>query len=471
MAETMTAPAETLAPRRRWLEAIKEGDRLAHPTSHALAHVPGRRGFLLLGVMPEILADPLGFSQRMTAAHGRVYRFHAFGRWHVHATGAQANERVLFDERGVFSAREGWAQLIEPLFPGALLVKDGPAHRADRRLMGEAFRQAQLTGYQSIFARDIACALARWSGRRIDVYPEIRRLTFQIAASTFLGLALDDEANDAIRSLQAMIASLLAMVRSPLPSLVRARGHLARKRLEKILRRLIADKRASPGSDFLSRVALIRDDQGALIDPRTICESFAFLLSAAHDTMASSLTSFLYQLAAHPQWAEALRDELARAAGDGPLHAATASLPQLDMVYKEALRLNGPAPVVWRRASQAVTIEGVRLPAGTMVGANIMMSHRLPDVWPDPGRFDPRRFTPEAERARGRFAYIPFGAGVHKCLGMHFAQQQARIFAAMLLTEFDPRLVGPDPVAWYQWPNARPRSPFLLDLVPRCRGR
>ena len=469
MAENLTATDPAGA--RRWQDAVAPGARLNHPSRTDLAHIPGRAGLPLIGVMPEILHDPLGFSRRMNAAYGRVYRFHAFGHWHLHVTGPEANETVLFDETGLFSAREGWGQLIAPLFPGALLIKDGQEHRADRRLMGEAFRQAQLTGYQEIFERDIAAFVDSWQDRRIEVYPEIRKLTFRIAASTFLGAPLDDEAAIAITALQRMIASLLAMVKSPAPSLVRMRGRLAKARLETILARLIAEKRARPATDFLSRIANLRDEADALLPVSRICESFAFLLSAAHDTLASSLTSLIYQLAANPGWAQALRDELDAAGIDDPLEAATAPLPLFDMVYKESLRLNGPAPVVWRRAARPFTVEGVRVPAGMMVGANLMMSHRLPDLWPDPERFEPRRFTPEAEKARGRFAFIPFGAGVHKCIGMHFAQQQARIFAAMLLRSTDLSLADDRPVRWYQWPNARPRTPFHVRLDRRCPER
>ena len=467
MGESMTAPGAT----RRWHEVVDGTARLRHPSTAALAHLPGRRGLPLIGVMPEILKDPLGFSRRMTADHGRVYRFHAFGHWHLHVTGPDANRTVLFDESGIFSAREGWGQLIAPLFPGALLIKDGSEHRADRRLMGEAFKQAELSGYQAIFARDISTSLEAWTGRTIDTYAEIRKLTFRIAASTFLGVPLDEEAEVAIASLQGMIASLLAMVKSPVPSLVRIKGRLARARLEAILKRLIAEKRAAPDNDFLSRIALLRDDDGALLPVSRICESFAFLLSAAHDTLASSLTSMIYQLAANPGWSDALRAELDSVGIGDPLEAARAPLPLMDMVYKESLRLNGPAPVVWRRAARPFTVEGLRVPEGMMVGANLMMSHRLPDIWPNPEQFDPTRFSSEAELARGRFAFIPFGAGVHKCLGMHFAQQQARIFAAMLLRAVDLRLASDQPVLWYQWPNARPRTPFRLVLSRRDRGR
>lgn len=468
MAQTLTM--EPPGGARRWHKIVDAPALLRHPSRAAVAHIPGRAGLPLIGVMPEILRDPLGFSRRMSAAHGRVYRFHAFGHWHLHVTGPEANEAVLFDEAGIFSAREGWGQLIAPLFPGALLIKDGPEHRADRRLMGEAFRQAQLDLYQAIAARDMAAFVDGWQDRRILAYPEIRRLTFRIAASTFLGAPLDDEAADAIVALRHMIASLLAMVKSPLPSLVRMRGRRAKVRLEAILGRLIAEKRAAPGEDFLSRIASLTDENNALLPVSRICESFAFLLSAAHDTLASSLTALLYQLAANPDWAQALRDEMEAAGIVDPLDAATAPLPLFDMVYKESLRLNGPAPVVWRRAARDFRVEGINVPAGMMVGANLMMSHRLSDLWPDPERFDPLRFTPEAEKGRGRFAFIPFGAGVHKCIGMHFARQQARIFAAMLLRASDLRLADDRPVLWYQWPNARPRTPFHVRLDRRCRG-
>ena len=465
----MTAHTERVAT--RWQPLAEATARAPRPTIADLDHIPGRRGLPLLGVMPEALWDPLAFAERMVAAHGRVYRFHAFGQWHVHAVGAEANRRLLFDEDGTFSAREGWAQLIEPLFPRALLVMDGPEHRAERRLLGEAFRQTQLDGYRDIFAGDIETAIAGWIGRRIEPYPEIRRLTFRIAASTFLGTPLEREAAVAVAALGRMIRSLLAMGRSPLPSLVRARGRVARRRLHGILRLLIEEKRLAPGTDLLSRMTQLAGEDGGGLAPARICDSFAFLLSAAHDTLASSLTSLAYYLAVEPDWAARMRAELDAAGIDDPAAATAAELPLMDMFYKETLRLNGPAPVVWRRALADFVIDGCRIPAGTMTGANLMMTHRLAELWPDPARFDPFRFAPETEQARSRFAFIPFGAGVHKCLGMHFARQQARVFLTVLLRRTELRLAGTRPARWYHWPNCRPRRPFHLEVIPSRRGR
>ena len=471
---TLFESASAQAPekgRRRWTEIVDSSQGLRHPTAADLAHIPGEPGLPIVGAMPEILRDPLRFSKRMFESYGPIYRFRAFGNWHLHVAGPEANELVLFDPSSSFSAREGWGQVVEPLFPGALLVKDGVQHRYQRRVLGEAFKQAKLTSYQDIFIRDIESRLLIWGDQRINAYVEARHLTFSIAASTFLGLSNGPEASRAISDLRNMMAGLLAMMRSPAPSFVRTRGKLAKRRLERHLAMLIAERRQIPGSDFLSRVAALTEDSGELLSTHSICDSFIFLMSAAHDTLASALTSILHFLAEEPDWADAIRSEMAAAGLRRPADAATADLPLMDMFYKEALRLNGPAPIIWRRAGQPCTLYGKRIPAGTMVGANLLLSHRLAEIFPNPERFDPLRFCADREAERSRFSYVPFGAGVHKCLGVHFAQQQARIFMAAVIERYTLTRADKHPVSWYHWPNARPVRPLLLDVVPRCPGR
>lgn len=469
---TVFVPENTAQPAsgRRWGEIFQSDRGLSHPSGDDLAHIPGEAGLPLVGSMIDILRDPLRFSTRMYDAHGPLYRFRAYGNWHLHVAGPEANELVLFDSQSRFSAREGWGQVVEPLFPGALLIKDGAQHRYERRVLGEAFKQARLTSYQDIFVHDILGRLDKWAGQRIDAYTEARELTFSIAASTFLGISERQEAGQAIDDLRDMMAGLLALVRSPVPSLVRTRGKLAKRRLERLLTGLIDERRRRPGDDFLSRVAALRDENENALSTGSICDSFIFLMSAAHDTLASALTSLLYFLAEYPEWSTSLRDELSAAGLASPSHAATAKLPLMDMFYKEALRLNGPAPIIWRRAAQDCFLYGKRIPAGTMVGANTLLSHRLSDVFSDPERFDPLRFSTDQEQERGRFAFVPFGAGVHKCLGTHFSDQQARIFMAALLSRYTLARSDEKPVAWYHWPNARPRRRLFLDVRPLCRG-
>jgi cytochrome P450 len=453
---------------RRWRR--QTSGPLADPGERALAHIGARRGVPVVGAMPEIVFDPLAFARRMVERHGPVYRFLAMGRWHVHAVGAEAHERILFDTEGSFSAEQGWGPLVSPLLPGALLTRDGSEHRARRRLLGEAFRQTELSGYRGIFARNIEAAVASWQSRTIDSFPATKRLAFDIAASTFLGVALEERGEEALRLFARIASGLLALSYNRHFSIARARALRAKASLETLLGHLAASKRAAPENDFLSRLCLLEDEDGAALSGQEIADSLIFLLVAAHDTMSSALTSCLKRLAMEPEWAERLRAELAAAGVRRCEEAALAPLPLFDMFYKECLRLDPPAPLVWRRALRDVEVRGVAIPAGTMTAANIMMSHRMKDEWPDAAAFDPLRFSPAGERGRHRFAFAPFGAGIHKCLGMHFSQQQARMFVGQLLLTSEVRVRGVAPPS-YAWPSARPRGSLRLAIDPRCRGR
>jgi cytochrome P450 len=125
-------------------------------------HVPGKKGLPVLGTLPEAAWDPLAFAQRMYAAYGPVHRFYACGNWNVQLIGPEANELVLFDRDRIFAAHGGWKPVFDPLFPGALLLKDGEEHRQSRRILGEAFRQGQLNSYYPVMAQEMTRTVNSW---------------------------------------------------------------------------------------------------------------------------------------------------------------------------------------------------------------------------------------------------------------------------------------------------------------------
>lgn len=458
---TSAASFDTAIGPGRWQSHNQIFDRIGKPGRAELAHIPGRKGLPVLGILPEAVIDPLAFASRMSGRYGRVYRFYACGSWNVHLIGPEANELVLFDRDSIFSAHGGWSPVIEPFFPGALLIQDGERHRANRRILGEAFRQQKLAGYQALLDREIETSVESWIGRTIDVYDEVKRLTLRIAATTFLGISIGDRSDGAMKAFGDMMTALTAVVQNRWLSPTAARGYRGKAYLERLVLELIAEKRSRPGEDILSRICQLTDESGAPLADEEIQGSIIFLLAAAHDTMASGLTSVLYYLGRSPEWQERLRGEIGTAGVVKPVEAAVAPLPLQDMCFKEALRLNATAPVIWRRSTRSCSIYGYDIPAGTITGVSPMLVHLDPEIWEDPLTFDPSRFTPEAEASRHRHAFVPFGGGVHKCLGLHFSLQQARIFLTRLLSRGQISIVAPDAVLWYHWPNCRPRGRLL----------
>ena len=93
-----------------------------------------------------------------------------------------------------------------------------------------------------------------------------------------------------------------------------------------------------------------------------------------------------------------------------------------------------------------------------------MFTHRMPEIWPEPLRFDPLRFTDEAVRARHKYAWVPYGGGAHMCLGLHFAYMQAKCFFYHLLTTTRVSLAQDDEPSWQMWPIPKPRGGLPIQI-------
>src|SRR5687767_12547140 len=152
-----------------------------------------------------------------------------------------------------------------------------------------------------------------------------------------------------------------------------------------------------------------------------------FALMAAHDTTTITMTTMAYYLAKNPEWQERCRAE-SQAIGKRELDFEDLDkLPSLDLVMKESLRLCSPVPGLPREAVKDTQVLGFHIPKGTLVNVATFTNHYLAEYWPDPERFDPERFAPERREDKiHQYAWEPFGGGVHKCIGLHFAGMQVK---------------------------------------------
>ena len=262
-------------------------------------------------------------------------------------------------------------------------------------------------------------------------------MTLDLAAVSFLGAEIGPDVESVKRAFIDMIAAAVSLVRRPIPGTQMSRGVKGRRLLVQYFGRQIADRRASEGDDIFTQLCKTSTEDGALLTPQEIIDHMIFLMMAAHDTLTSSLTSFVYFLAVNPRWQEKLRDEakaLGLARGEPLPYELLDALPLTEMAFKETLRLIPPAPSILRCAVRDTEFAGFRIPRGARVIVNPLYTHHMPDMWPQPEKFDPLRFTEEAIRARHKYAFVPYGGGAHMCLGMHFSYMQAKCFAYHLLT-------------------------------------
>jgi cytochrome P450 len=451
--QTVVSPSIALAPAKR----------------SSLAHIPGDEGWPIVGRTLSILADPKGEVERMAAKYGPVYRSRVLGETSITMLGPEANELQLFDQTKLFSSTHGWETVLGRLFPRGLMLLDFEEHRLHRRALSVAFKSGPMKSYLTALDAGIAARVAQWrqAPGPMLFYPAMKQLTLDLAATSFLGTSIGPDVEEITRAFVDMVAAAVAPIRQPWPGTQMARGVKGRARIVGYFSEQIPIRRTQGGDDLFSQLCRATHEDGALLSDQDIVDHMSFLMMAAHDTLTSSLTSFVAALAANPQWQDKLRGEVAALgiAADAPTTFDNLeAMPLTEMAFKEAMRMKPPVPSIPRRATRDFSFGGYAIPAGTLVGINPLFTHHMPAIWPDPEKFDPLRFTDEAQRARHRFAWVPFGGGAHMCLGLHFAYMQAKCFARHFLQNLNVSLQSDAAPDWQMWPIPKPKDGLRVTL-------
>jgi cytochrome P450 len=347
--------------------------------------------------------------------------------------------------------RAGEANVILRGIVGAnsLLLLDGARHMAERRMMMPPFHGERMLAYGAVMRDVTEEAVARWPiGRPFPVLAETQAITLDVIVRTVFGVvdgARRALLTDRLRRFMSIAVNPLLLwprlqidlgPRSPWGRFLRLRREVDEILDDEIARRRGAD--ASPAEDVLTLLLAARDEAGEAMPDEALRDELMTLLLAGHETTATALAWTLHRVLTEPGVRERIRDELDEVCGGRPVEPAeVARLEYLDGVVKETLRLNPVIPDVMRVLSRPVRIAGHDLPAGVGVAPNIYATHRRPDVWPDPERFDPERFI---GARTSPYAFFPFGGGVRRCLGMAFALYELRVVLATILARAELRL-------------------------------
>lgn len=406
----------------------------------SLAAPPGPSGLPLAGVLSRFRRDPAGFLLRTAAEYGDI-SFFRLGLQRIYfLTRPDFVEDVLVTRQSHFG-KSRILQRAKVLLGEGLLTSEGQFHTRQRRLIQPSFYRERLQTYAETMTECGARARARWAdGEVLDVAAEMMRTTLDVVGRTLFDCDVEGESADigaALTDVISMFDTLLlplagVLQQLPLPSIRRA--HRAREFLDRRIYRMIAERRGSAvqGTDLLSTLIIAVDEQGHMTDSQVRDEALTLLL-AGHETTAVALTWTWYMLARHPEVEERFRAELRRVLnGRLPQYADLPALEYTERLLAESLRLYPPAWALGRLALSETRIHNHLIPPGSVCVLSPYVTHRDPRFWPNPERFDPDRFLPEAKATRPRFAYFPFGGGSRVCIGERFAWMEAVLLLATI---------------------------------------
>ncbi|MCA9657162.1 MAG: cytochrome P450, partial [Myxococcales bacterium] len=347
-----------------------------------------------------------------------------------------------------------------------IMLLDFEEHRHHRRIMQNAFKKPVLVEYLSEMNEPIARGIRRWQpAKKFHVFTAIKQLTLDLATIVFMGEQLGPEADQINQAFIDTVRAGTALVRYPVPGGRWKKGLDGRKLLVDFFRSRIDSKRDSTSNDLFSQLCRAETEDGHRFSDDDVINHMVFLMMAAHDTSTSALTSMTYLLAVNPGWQERLR-AAARAAGDDLEVALDDPVTEpLTWTMKEALRLYPPVASMPRYCLREHEWRGYRIPAETIIGLYPIHTHHLPEVWTDPERFDPERFAePRREDREHPGAWVPFGGGVHTCIGQHFAGIQIRAVMLRLLRRFRWRVVPGYAMPFAAVPIAKPEDGLPVTL-------
>jgi cytochrome P450 len=384
--------------------------------------------------------------------------------------GAEANELLLSGNPGNFLWRDATAPLIPVDGDTALVVSDGDDHRRRRRLVQPAFARKRIEGYLPITVDEVTATVDRWRpGDVVDVHGELRASVRRIVIRALFGDRLQARADELGDHLQVALDYVnrppVLRFDHDLPGTAYRRAMAARRRADEIVFAEIAERRARPdgGGDVLTALLDAQNgehgEHGEGFTDQEVRDQVISLIAAGYDTASAGVAWAVHALYSRPDVLDAARAEVAEVAGDDPLTADhLAGMPYLGAVVSESLRLWPPGPISGRRAIDDFELAGHRVPGGSLVLYSPYLTHRLPELWPEPERFLPERWIPgsPAHREPVPYSYLPFGGGYRRCIGFALATMETAAMLAELVRRVDLR------------PHARQLEPTgLVTMAPR----
>jgi cytochrome P450 len=313
---------------------------------------------------------------------------------------------------------------------GSVFGLEGEDHRRRRRLLAPPFHGKSMKKYESIIEEETLREIADWpEGRPMATLSPMMRITLNAILRAVFG-AEGAELDELRRLIPPWVTLGSRLAAAPKPKRDYGRyspwGRLAqwRRQYDAVIDKLIDDERADANfadrTDVLAMLLRTAYDDGSAMSRKDIGDELLTLLAAGHETTASTLGWAFERISRHPDLLDALGEEADN--GGGELRQATILEVQrartvIDLagrhVYPEVFRLG----------------EWV-IPRGDSIIVGIGQIHGNPDVFPDPGRFDPHRYIGTKPSA---LSWIPFGGGTRRCVGAAFANMEMDVVLRTVL--------------------------------------
>ena len=426
----------------------------------------------LIGHLGELRKNPIKLFQRVRDELGEIGEINFAGNRVVMMMGEEAQEAFFRGSDEQLDQAAAYP-FMTPIF-GRGVVFDGTAEQRKQAIRNQSLTAKFMKGHAETISREVRRTIEKLGDEgEIDVLDFFAELTIYTSSACLIGKEFREEltpeyfetfyelekGTDAIAYVNANL---------PLPAF-RARDR-ARRRLVALLTEVFERRRKNPDAsrELFDVLLTLKDENGESRYPiDKITGMFISLMFAGHHTTSGTAAWTLIEMLKHPHVMKNVTSELDTIYSDGRdvSYQALREIPALEHSIQEALRLHPPLIILMRKVMFDFHYKGWTVPAGKLVGVSPAVSNRMPECFIDPDHYDPGRYEAGREEDKQIFAWIPFGAGRHRCVGSAFAMMQLKAIFSDLLRHYEFELTQPHDS--YQ----NDHSKMVVQLRQPCRAR
>jgi sterol 14-demethylase len=360
-------------------------------------------------------------------------------------SGTKASEAFFRASDDVLSPKEAY-KMMQPVF-GKDVVYDAPDEKMAEQfsMLLPCLQDRRMRSYADVIAKEVERSLSSWGDEGvIDVYEYTKVLTNFTSSTCLLGKKFREGMSEEFARIYSDLErgiTPLAFLNAHLPIPSFRKRDKARVRLVEMIGKMIAERRRGDGTDSEDFLQILMETKYATGEPLSEHEITGLLLAAmfaGHHTSSVTTAWMMLELARAPDLYARVQSEIFRVYGaDGPVtYQSLREIPVTEGCVKETLRLHPPLFMLMRVVRKDWEYDGYVFPRGTHVIVSPTITHRMPELFRDPERFDMDRYGPGREEDRQPFAFQAFGGGSHKCLGNAFALLQIKSIFAILMRKF-----------------------------------
>ena len=452
---------------------------------------PGPRGHFLVGSLRDFRGHRLiDTMEQAQAEYGDIVRFRIGPRTvHLVSHPDFAHQALVKEKETFLKIQEGIDKKIGlglVLGEGLLTNRDHDSWFIRRRMLQPVFHRRRIAAMLDEMVAAGSKMLSRWEEFYapedvFDVHEEMMRVTLDVINRTMFGADVTGKAGKVGRAMTILTRYAFAQAGNPfsvppwVPTQRNREFHRALETIDSIVLGLIRARQAArdsgegPRGDLLDMLLDAEDaETGERMTEQEVLDEVKTVFAAGHETTANALTWTWFLLSKYPEAGEKLKAELDATLSERP--STLDDIPDLRYtreVFDEAMRLYPPVPALVRRVVRPTSLGSYRIPAGSRILISIYNIHRHPQFWEKPTHFEPERFSPEHRASRHDLAYIPFGAGQHKCIGNNLALMEGPLLLAMIAQRYELDLVATRSVEREVAVTMRPREGLYMRLRPR----